>query len=435
MSAVPKSSRPSLIERLQRALTPPLRSALDATAATAEERSLTLHLVGGAVRDLLLGRPLLDLDLTLEGDAPALAREAASRLADVRCVTHTVFGTATISGPDFRLDVATARAETYSRPGALPIVRPGTLRDDLFRRDFTVNAMALALSGERRGTLVDPFGGQADLRAGVLRVLHEASFQDDATRILRGARYEARLGFRFERHTLRWLKRDIRYLKTISGARVREELLRILREPQPEPVLHRLERLGALAAIHPALSFDAPKARAFRRLRELRADVPATVCLALLAWGLAPRQVRSLAARLALTRRETEAVAATPSARQLETRLARGPRPSRVVEMLSPLPLPTVWALAAAGTRAAREPALAYLRRWRYVKPSLNGHDLQAMGAQPGPGLGRVLDRLREAKLNGEVRSRREEEELIRRLLAGGAASSRRVRLQPGQRP
>lgn len=433
MSAVPKPSRPSLVDRLQRTLTPSRREALQALTRAAGKRDVTLYLVGGAVRDLLLGRDTLDLDLTLEGDAPFLAREAASRLSGVRCVTHAAFGTATLSGPAFRLDVATARAETYSRPGALPTVRPGSIRDDLLRRDFTVNAMALGLSGERRGRLADPFGGRADLRAARLRVLHEASFRDDATRILRGARYESRLGFRFERNTLRWLKRDVRYLKTISGARIREELLRTLREPQPETALRRLERFGALAAIHPGLSFDAANARAFRRLRELRADAPAAAYLALLAWGLAPRRVQSLASRLALTRHETEAMVAAPRARLLETRLAKTVKPSRVVDMLSPLPLPAVWALAAAADRPAREPALAYLRRWRYVRPSLNGHDLQAMGARPGPGLGRALDRLREAKLNGEVRTRRDEEALARRLLA--LPPPPKVRLQPDRTP
>jgi tRNA nucleotidyltransferase (CCA-adding enzyme) len=418
MSAVPAPHRPTLIDRLYSALPPSTGKALDALVRAAERRRQTLYLVGGGVRDLLLRRDTLDVDLTLEGDGPALARAAASKLRAARCVTHAAFGTATLAGPGYRLDVASARAETYARPGALPTVRPGSLHDDLFRRDFTVNAMALPLSGERRGRIVDPFGGRPDLRAGFLRVLHETSFQDDATRILRGARYESRLGFRFERKTLRWLKRDAGYLTTISGPRIREELLRVLREPEPERILRRLQRLGALAAIHPALSFDASTARAFRRLRRLTGNPASTAYLSLLARPLTSRQAAALASRLALTRRETEAVLAAPRGRRLEAQLARAVKPSSAVNTLSTLPLPAAWALAAAAGRPARDRTLAYLRRWRHLRLSLDGHDLQAMGMRPGPRLGRVLERLREAKLDGEVRTRHDEERLALRLLA-----------------
>src|SRR3970040_2037071 len=183
--------QPNFIDKLPAALTTDGREALDALTRTARARSLALYAVGGSVRDLLLERPTLDLDLTLEGDAPALARAVAAGLPDVRCTVHPTFRTATLKGAAFRIDVASARAETYERPGALPSVRPGPLRDDLRRRDFTVNAIALALTGDSAGSLIDPFHGETDLEAGLLRVLHAASFRDDATRILRGARYEA----------------------------------------------------------------------------------------------------------------------------------------------------------------------------------------------------------------------------------------------------
>ncbi|TET98845.1 MAG: CCA tRNA nucleotidyltransferase, partial [Dehalococcoidia bacterium] len=289
--------------------------------------------------------------------------------------------------------------------------------DDLFRRDFTVNAMALALTGSQASDIVDPFGGRADLKAGLLRILHEGSFRDDATRVLRGARYESRLGFRLERRTLRWLRRDVGYLQTISGPRIREELARALREPQPEGILLRLQRVGALAAIHPALSFDSRRARAFAGRREVGGEPPAPACRALLAWGLSPAEAAGLAARLALTKRETEAVRAAPEARAVERELSREVKPSWAVELLSPLPVAAVWALAASAPGQARQQALRYLRRWRYVKPSLDGRALLAMGAREGPGLGQALRRLRVAKLDGEVRSRRDEERMASALL------------------
>ncbi len=433
---------PNFIDKLTAVLPTAAREALDALILAARAPSRALYAVGGCVRDLLLERPTLDLDLTLEGDAPALARAAAVGLPGVRCTVHPAFHTATLKSDGIRIDVASARAETYQRPGALPTVRPGSLRDDLFRRDFTANALALALTGDRAGDLIDPFHGAADLEAGLLRTLHEASFRDDATRILRGARYEARLGFRFEPQTLRWLRRDIRYLDTISGRRLRDELLRVLREPQPELILLRLHGLGALAALHPSLSFDEWLASAFARLRELRDEPTAAACLALLAWELTPPEAAALAARLSLTRREAEAVRAAPDAQALLPALSADIPPSRVVDLLSPLPPPAVWALAATAEGPPADRALHYLRRWRYLKPALDGHALLALGAPPGPRLGEVLRRLRAAKLDGEVRTRRDEERLARTLLglASDPVSSRRVRLQPdsstrGRRP
>ena len=414
-------AKANLIDNLNRALPAAARKALAAIVQDAQGEALAIYLVGGSVRDLLLNRPTLDLDLTLEGDAPALARRVAIGLEDVRCIVHSAFGTATLKGANFRIDVATARIETYERPGALPSVHPGSLQDDLFRRDFTVNAMALALTGDQRGAITDPFNGNSDLQAGLLRVLHEASFRDDATRILRAARYGSRLSFRLESNTMRWLRRDVAYLEAISGPRIREELARLWREPQPERILLRLSELGALQAIHPTLSFDASQAEAFAKLREIDATPSHTVYLALLAWEASRPEAMVLATRLALNKRETEAVRAVPKVRALERALSAEVRPSLAVKLLSPFPSATVWALAAAGQESARQQASRYLRRWRYLKPSLDGHAILALGAIPGPQVGQVLRRLKAAKLDGEVRSRRDEERLARELLHAGA--------------
>ncbi len=414
-------AKANLIDNLNRALPAAARKALAAIVQDAQGEALAIYLVGGSVRDLLLNRPTLDVDLTLEGDAPALARRVAIGLVDVRCIVHSAFGTATLKGDNFRLDVATARVETYERPGALPSVHPGSLQDDLSRRDFTVNAMALALTGDQRGAITDPFNGKSDLEAGLLRVLHEASFRDDATRILRAARYGSRLSFRLESKTMRWLKRDVTYLQAISGPRIREELARLWREPQPERILLRLSELGALQAIHHTLSFDGSQAEAFGKLREIHAAPSHTVYLALLAWKASRLKATALATRLALNKHETEAVRAVAEVRALERALSAEVRPSRAVELLEPFPSAAVWALAAAGQESARVQASRYLHRWRYVKPSLDGHALLAMGAIPGPQLGQVLRRLKTAKLDGEVRSRRDEERLARELLHAGA--------------
>jgi tRNA nucleotidyltransferase (CCA-adding enzyme) len=188
-------------------------------------------LVGGAVRDLLLGAGSVDLDVAIEGDARSVARELASRL-DGEAREHERFGTATVRAGGLTVDLASTRRETYPQPGALPEVAEASLDEDLARRDFTVNAIAASLAADRVGELRDPHGGRADLDAGVIRVLHPRSFADDPTRLLRAVRYESRLGFRMDPETERLAREAIAAgaLSTVSGARIRDELLDLLGE-------------------------------------------------------------------------------------------------------------------------------------------------------------------------------------------------------------
>ncbi|MBI4299995.1 MAG: CCA tRNA nucleotidyltransferase, partial [Chloroflexi bacterium] len=196
---------------------------LVAAREAAEELGFGLYLVGGALRDLLLGRSGPDMDLVVEGDALRLAEALAAKLG-ARAIFHRRFGTAKLHKGSLVMDLATARAESYAHPGALPTVRPGALKDDLFRRDFTINAMALGIAGDAAGAIVDPFDSRQDLAARLVRILHPQSFIDDATRIWRAVRYEQRLGFHIEAETERLLRRDVGMLKTISGPRLRREL-------------------------------------------------------------------------------------------------------------------------------------------------------------------------------------------------------------------
>lgn len=277
--------------RLQ--LTPEGRVLFEAVVDYAENEGLRAFLVGGTVRDLLLGQVSLDVDITIEGDAVALAGRVAEKTG-ARLAKTTEFGTATLAlsrgSPqtdhhrNFRLDLATARAETYARPGALPKVRASTIEDDLLRRDFPINAIALQLTGDARGKLLDPTGGCADLRAGLVRVLHDESFQDDATRLLRAARYETRFGFHIEERTLDLVARDVQFLDRISGTRIRQELQRTFAEVAPERPLARMDELGVLRAIHPALAFRDEQSRTLRTLREDATLPPAVWPLS--AWPL-----------------------------------------------------------------------------------------------------------------------------------------------------
>lgn len=404
--------KPKLIDKWFSLLPADLREMVEAVLHAARNARLNTYLVGGPVRDLLLGRVSLDVDICVEGDAMALAYRAAADLG-ARAITHRTFLTATLRRHPYHLDLATARSETYRRPGALPTVAHAAIGVDLRRRDFTINAIALALTGDRRGSLLDPCGGRRDLSTGVIRILHDGSFRDDATRILRAVRYAVRFRFQIEQRTLEALKRDVRYLDTISGARLRRELARTLGEEEPERTLERLQELGALARVHPGLAFDRRKARALVALRRLGAPLPLSYW-PVLAWKAGER----VTARLALPRAEAEATAATPRAEEAAAPFARPDiRPSEATALLDQLPPATVWALAALSDDPIRERCLTYLRRWRTLRPSLRGHDLVALGVPPGPAVGDALRRLKAAKLDGEAPTRADEERLALQLV------------------
>ncbi len=406
---------PKLIAKLLASLPKEQVGALTRLIELADQRETAIYLVGGPVRDLLLDLPPGDLDIAVEGNAIDLAAHFADATGH-RLVRHARFGTATVSGDGEHVDLATARSETYEAAGALPTVHPSKIDDDLHRRDFTINAMALALNGTASGRLLDPAGGRANLDAGLIRVLHTTSFQDDATRILRAARYEARLGFRIEEATHDLLIRDLPFLETISPARVHQEFARTLLDHEPERALMRLADLGALRTLHPSLHFDRELSTAFKRLREIAPRaVPATYW-PLLTWNVTAQATAPVIARLALTRRQADAVRALSALREGTPR--SGTRPSDIASLFTAQPAAAVWALAAAGSGTAREQAHAYMARYRNVRPLLRGDDLLALGVPPGKPVGEVLARLRAAKLDGEARTRADEERLVRDGLA-----------------
>jgi tRNA nucleotidyltransferase (CCA-adding enzyme) len=392
-------------------LTEAERKTANTLVEIAAGRSERAYLVGGSVRDLLLGRPHVDLDIAIEGDAIAVARELAG--SEGRVVAHQAFGTASVELSGSHVDLAQTRAETYERPGALPTVRPASIQDDLQRRDFAVNAMALRLTAPSAGELLDPHEGEGDLRLGLLRALHEKSFQDDATRLLRGVRYEARLGFRLEKETERLLRRDLEYLNTISGARLRAELLAMFFEGETRQMLRRCQEMGILSAIHPCLAFDEEADAALERAREERPTPWDEVCLCTLAWHADEPDIESLAGRLALPRRYERALADSVKLLQLVPDLSDANlKPSQAVEMLDALTAASIWALALRDEGRAADRARLYLNEWRYVKSFLGASALRRLGVPAGPELGALLRRLRAARLDGLTHNRDEEMEL-----------------------
>ncbi|MEX2194724.1 MAG: hypothetical protein WD844_05510 [Thermoleophilaceae bacterium] len=365
-------------------------------------------LVGGAVRDLLRGASAVDLDVAVEGDAPAAARTLAERLGGA-AVEHERFGTATLRANGIVLDLATTRRERYPQPGALPAVEPAALADDLVRRDFTINAMAVGLSGSDLGRLHDPHGGLADLEAGTVRVLHPRSFLDDPTRLLRAVRYEARLGFRIHAGTER-LAREAAAgpaLGTVSGKRVRDELMDLLSETEAPAAVWRLRDLGLDRALHPALRAD-PDLVASTQLgcAETGAD-PGLAALAALVSG-DPGAAAAWVEELQLTRDERDAVLrAAARAPALAAALDDRLRPSELSDLLAPEP-PEALALAL-GLGAPAEPLLRWTSDLRQVRLEIGGHDLRAAGIPESPALGAALDDTLRRKLDGELAGREEE--------------------------
>ena len=396
-----------------------LRPVLDAVVAVSDGYD-GVYLVGGSVRDILLREPNFDVDVVVEGDGIALARALAEQLGG-RLRAHKQFGTAVVLyGEDERIDVVTARSESYHAPAVLPTVAPGTIDEDLHRRDFTINAMAVSLKGENLGGLVDPFGGREDLDAGRIRILHDRSFVDDPTRILRAIRYEDRYGFRMDDETVRLARECIEtgHVGDLSGARLRDELELLLEEGDVSHAIPRLADLGAQKEIHPHVVADEEAVRLFDRLRELNQryglGIPAwRLGFEALARKLPPEEIPEWLDGLHIRR---------PDAHQIEHAIVEGPRiagdlggtPADVVAAAEPHdPDAPLFALALTDAPQLHE----YFERLRGVRLEISGSDLADLGLGESPRVGEILAEVRRRKLNGELEGREAELEAARELV------------------
>ncbi len=422
----------NLREVLRETLSPEVHDLLRRAGETASRMGYHSYLVGGMVRDVLLRNPTLDLDLLVEGDGIAFGRRLAKSLK-ARIRTHRKFGTAKLILPSGQaVDVATARTEWYESPGALPTVESGSLKLDLYRRDFSINALALRLDPGRFGEVVDFFGGQRDLREKTIRVLHNLSFVEDPTRIIRAVRFEQRFGFRIGRHTGELLKSAAGrgYLGKAQGTRLFGELAALLREAHPERGLARLQQLGVLAALHPSLSFGPAEEEATARTLEAiswhrllylpEAADQARVLFHVLALGRKEKDREGLLAALGVGEVRGarylagwRALAATADAlADRRTPLS----PSRAARLLSRLPLEELLALMGSSRRQETVKAVShYITHQRRDRRLLDGNALQALGYPPGPLLGRILDAVQDARWDGKVSTREEEEQLVGR--------------------
>src|SRR5574342_57036 len=395
----------------------------------AEAQGRTLYAVGGFVRDLLLVRAptrVPDLDLVVEGDGIAFGRRLAEETGG-HLVVHAAFGTASLEGgatPDGtrigRVDIASARRERYGMPGALPDVSPASIDEDLGRRDFSVNAMSVALTPSTWCHLLDPFGGQRDLAARRLRVLHPLSFVEDPTRIFRGARYAARLGLKPDAGFRRALALAWRVgeFPALSGQRLRAELDLVMSEPDPWGVLVMLLDWGALRIWDPGfrvVRLSRGRLHAARRLASWARGAGVAVDVAMLALvALLLDQPRATAARclrrLAVPAAEAarfDAATARSLARRLGAQVSR--RRSQTAETLRPEPEGALLGAWLYGGRRARGRIEWFLGQGRCVRPLSSGDDVVAAGVPRGPQVGQALVLLRDLRLDGRVRTKDDE--------------------------
>lgn len=442
---------PNLASELQAALPVARFALLGVVGRQAQAFGAGVYIVGGFVRDLLLGTPSVDFDFVVEGDAIGLARSLAATFGG-RTSSHPRFGTAKwrldrdhealahavgegASTDDLpsSIDFVAARTEFYTHPTALPSVERGSIKLDLHRRDFTINTLALRLDGRHFGELLDPWGGRRDLDQRLIRVLHSISFVDDPTRMLRAVRLEQRLGFSIETRTQELLGQALPLLARVSGERICNELRQTFEESCRLSILLRLEQLGLLAAIHPGLTWDAwlgkrfGQAAEFEPPRAWRVRHPAaleTLFLGLWLFRLPEDQAQDVARRLSLPRSIEEPVLEANRLAALAASALPEASPSSLVARLDAYrqaSLVTAW-IALEGGDPARQVVERYLSDWRHVFPRTDGDQLRALGLKPGPDYRRILSALRAAWLDGEVTSPEQEEALLRRLLddAGG---------------
>jgi len=413
----------NLADRIEKQLPPELVEFMQAAGLIAANRGQSLYLVGGVVRDLLLGRSNHDLDLVAEGDAINLARQL-TEINRAKVTIHSRFRTANLKWNGWSVDIATARSETYSRPGALPAVAPGSLDTDLFRRDFTINTMAVELVPGGWGELIDLYDGREDLKKGLIRILHENSFIDDATRIWRALRYEQRLDFKLEPDTLRLLEQNVAMLDTISGDRIRHELELVLQEELPEKALRRAGALGVLAKLHPGLKGNDWLSEKFGETRKASSpNLPSVeLYLALLAFRLSGKETKEFIQKYQLRKSQSQTLRDTLILKDSLGELSGSELPpSKIYSILRDCSQPALTAVSlAADSPAVKEHIRLYLTKLRYVKPALTGKDLQKMGFPPGPRMKDVLNQLLEARLDGKVTSKQEEEDLVRGLISHG---------------
>lgn len=394
---------------------------------------LPAYLVGGCLRDLILGVKNFDLDITVEGDGILFAKKLAKKLKS-QLTVHERFRTATLIIPGYlKVDIASTRQEKYPDSAALPVVSTGSLKDDLWRRDFTINALALNLAPGNDQEIIDPFGGQADLALRRIRILHDLSFRDDPTRIFRAIRFSQRFDFKVEPKTLSLLKQAINdgLLDKVNPHRMRDELIIILKEQDPFKPLNALENLGGLSFISTKLKIGKSTSSLFKSVTQQIAgfvkNFPARrpldawlVYFAALLASLTLAQVKMIIAKLGLPKGDQKRLMSYWQGRDkiIFTLSKKNLLPEQVFALLEPLSYETIILLGAvSGNKNLKKYLADFLKIYNGMRLCVSGNDLVSLGVLPGPGYQKIFTKVLAAKLNGQVKGRLSELALIRRIV------------------
>jgi tRNA nucleotidyltransferase (CCA-adding enzyme) len=388
----------------------------------------------------------LDFDLVVEGDAIKLAESVRERFGG-RVTSHSRFGTAkwfidkhqlTILGSTKKLreslpetlDFISARTEFYTHPTALPTVERGSIKLDLHRRDFTINTLALRLDGHHKGELYDYWGGLADLKGKLVKVLHSLSFVDDPTRILRAVRYEQRYDFQLDQRTQDLLLEAKGLLKRVSGDRIRHELDRIFDEKNAAQMMNRLHQLTILNAIHPDLDWDKSLLRLVKSLPEKEhppewkielegGGMPINRAIIYTVWLMRSPVDSGVSKRLKLVSFISEVIREASRLRG-QLKGLYGLPPSQVTVELDRVSNLAIYAVYLEASEPKYKGVLSrYLSSWQHVVSNITGLDLKKAGLDPGPRYAEILSRVRNAWLDGEINSKKDEKALLKNLLAG----------------
>ena len=448
----------AILKIMEERLPPAVILLLKNIGRKAGDMGLQAYAVGGFVRDLLLRNENFDIDVVVEGDGIRLARALAEEgKGELR--VHRRFGTATLRLSDrYRLDLATARLEYYEHPGALPQVEHSSIKLDLYRRDFTVNALAIHLHPDHFGELIDFFGGQKDLKERVIRVLHNLSFVEDPTRVFRALRFEQRIGFQIARQTHMLMVNAARMelFGRLSGRRLFRELVLCLSEEKPLPVLKRLRDYGLLSIFHPGLKIDRSLETRFQRLEGIvswyrllftgEKVEPWVAGFLGLTDGMTEKEMEALLGRFALPEKfRTTFLQRRRSALQVVQRLSSSPLPSRsdIFFLLDPLPADfLLYAMGRTEEEGVKKTISLYFTELKRARVSLSGKDLKKMGFIPGPIYAEILQALLRGRLDGKISSRQEEVGFVLkkynpRQAAAGRKNPPRAgkRMERGERP
>jgi len=401
------------------------------------------YIVGGFVRDFFLGVRNLDVDITVEPSGIEFAEVLAGELKG-KAVLHRRFGTASVfakgprrkpKGPDIhvmRIDITTARTEHYERPASLPEVKFSSIKDDLFRRDFTINAIAASLNPGSFGEVIDFFGGHQDILDGVVKVLHDGSFIDDPTRIFRAVRFEQRFNFRIEPHTMELIKKavNLKMFGKVGKQRIRNEIILILKEKDPLRALLRMDELHELRFIHPKIKLNRKILRVIRSVEEAGVYFETIsgkkgsveiwlIYLMALFKEIAFKDVQRLCGDFCFRKSDRIRILSykKKGARVLSFLERSGAlAPSKVHRALEPLPLEVILLLyAEAGGRRARARIDNFLTGTSDIRLRIKGDDLKRLGMKPGPRFKDIFEKTLHAKIDGKLKTKKDEVQFVLR--------------------